>query len=553
MEPQIAQHKLRGAFFTPDEVCRFITDWAIRRKNDTILEPSCGEANFLVHSGNRLRALGTDSENLTGQLHGTELHEPSVKTALGILEKQGLSAQIESGDFFDTFPMPIYDAVVGNPPYIRYQHFTGKARAKSIAVALKYGVRLSGLASSWAAFVVYATQFLKPDGRLGLVLPAELLSVKYAAQVRRFLLNRFAKVQIVTFEELVFPGVLEDVVILLAEGDGTSDKFEVFQARNTRDLLYLRTNADVWTKFTPADDDKWTTALLSPESATLLQQYGEDRGFVQLADWGAIYLGAVTGNNKYFTLNRDQFALLGLRATDVLKISPPGSRHLRGLTFTAKAWKAMANDGQPCYLFHPNPQELNAASLQYIAQGEAQSVHTAYKCRVRSPWWRVPTVPKPDFFLTYMDHDRPRLIANEAGVYHLNSLYGVTLHETPNRVASECLPISSLNSLSLLSAEIVGRSYGGGMLKLEPREADNLVLPSKDVLRDAEKAFSLLKPQLAVALRSANLLKAVSLVDKVLLENYMGLKTNEISAIREAREFLFSRRVNRGRVRNGED
>lgn len=553
MEPQIAQHKLRGAFFTPDEVCRFITRWAIRGKDDRILEPSCGEATFLVHSGKRLRSLGAEDQIIGTQLFGTELYEPSVKAALGILQDEGLSATIETGDFFDTYPMPMYDAVVGNPPYIRYQHFSGKARAKSLAVALQYGVRLSGLASSWAAFVVYASQFLKPDGRLGLVLPAELLSVKYAAQVRRFLLNRFANVQIITFEELVFPGVLEDVVLLLAEGDGTCDKFELFQARNARDLLYLRANSDVWTKFSPVEDDKWTTALLSPTTISLLQKYGDDGGFVRLADWGTTYLGAVTGNNKYFTLNQERFARLGLRSSDVLKISPPGSKHLRGFSFTTQAWNTMSQEGQACFLFYPQSNDLTDESQAYITEGETADVHTAYKCRVRSPWWRVPTVSPPDLFLTYMDHDRPRLVTNEARVYHLNSLYGVKLHDTLDTSARTLLPIASLNSLSLLSSELVGRSYGGGMLKLEPREADTLAMPSKSLLLRAEESLLHLRPQLAVALRSAKLAPAVAHVDKVLLEDHMGLTKEEVAALREAREFLFSRRANRGKGRNDKD
>ena len=110
-------------------------------------------------------------------------------------------------------------------------------------------VRLSGLASSWAAFVVHASHFLSPGGRLGLVLPAELLSVSYASEVRNFLLRRFGIVRLVMFEELVFPGVLEDVVLLLAEGQGPAPHFEVYQARNAADLANLA--LDQWPRSHP--------------------------------------------------------------------------------------------------------------------------------------------------------------------------------------------------------------------------------------------------------------------------------------------------------------
>ena len=111
-----------------------------------------------------------------------------------------------------------FDAVIGNPPYVRYQNFAGEARARAQRAALAAGVRLTGLSSSWAAFTIHASRFLRPEGRLALVLPGELLTVNYAAQVRRFLLRRFARVRLVLFDTRVFPGVLEEVCCCWPKG-----------------------------------------------------------------------------------------------------------------------------------------------------------------------------------------------------------------------------------------------------------------------------------------------------------------------------------------------
>src|SRR5690349_21081750 len=43
-----ALRKARGAFFTPEPLARYITDWAVRSTSDRVLEPSCGEAAFLL-------------------------------------------------------------------------------------------------------------------------------------------------------------------------------------------------------------------------------------------------------------------------------------------------------------------------------------------------------------------------------------------------------------------------------------------------------------------------------------------------------------------------
>lgn len=63
--PQL--RKARGAFFTPALLCDYVVNWAIRRVDDQVLEPSCGDAEFLVAATERLgvtpRGEATPSEN----------------------------------------------------------------------------------------------------------------------------------------------------------------------------------------------------------------------------------------------------------------------------------------------------------------------------------------------------------------------------------------------------------------------------------------------------------------------------------------------------------
>ena len=217
----LEERKARGAFFTPPEIARFLATWAIRTSADTVLEPSCGGAAFLLSASERFRALGAP-QRLGDRLHGLDIHDQSVAEAKHALSIRGFDAALCVGDFFRKEPKPSFDAVIGNPPYVRYQSFAGASRLRALEAALRQGVRLNQLASSWAAFTVHASGFLNAAGRLGLVLPAELIAVKYASQVRRFLLERFAQVRLVLFDNLVFPGVLEEVVLLLAEGDRKS-------------------------------------------------------------------------------------------------------------------------------------------------------------------------------------------------------------------------------------------------------------------------------------------------------------------------------------------
>lgn len=540
-----SERKARGAFFTPPELASFLGHWAIRRAGDRVFEPSCGEAAFLLAATHRLQSLGTAAPVLCG----IDIHEASVRHARHVLAGEGARASIQTGDFFAAVPpQEKFDAVIGNPPYVRYQSFSGDARVRALEAAFRQGVRLTGLASSWAAFTVHASAFVKPSGRLALVLPAELLSVNYAAEIRRFLLKRFGSVRLVLFEDLVFPGVLEEVVLLLAEGTGGADHFEVLQAKDAADLK--RAGGTVWTGYVPRADEKWTTALLPADSLSVYRELTASSSFEVMLDWGETYLGAVTGNNDYFALSRSQVRELRLREHEFERISPPGSRHLRGLAFTNAAWEYLAANSHPCYLFMAGDRP-SAAAKRFIAKGERAGVHKAYKCRVRTPWWKVPLVGKPDFFFSYMNYESPRLTRNAAGVHLLNSLYGIRLHAQRRRVGRDSLHFASLNSITLLGAEVVGRSYGGGMLKHEPKEADMLPMPSLEVLREAEPRLKRLQPQISALLREPDNTPAIDLVDRVILQEIMKATPRQIAQLRKARAILFQRRVIRGKGQNG--
>jgi hypothetical protein len=409
---------------------------------------------------------------------------------------------------------------------------------------LAAGVRLTGLSSSWAAFTIHASRFLHPEGRLAIVLPGELLTVNYAAEVRRFLLQRFARVRLVLFDTRVFPGVLEEVVLLLAEGQGGAPYFELFQA-GSPDALPAQ-DAPAWTEHRPEDGKKWTPALIAADSFSLYRRLAEGPGFTPMLDWGETWLGAVTGNNAWFALGRAEAVRLGLAGDDLLPISPPGSRHLHGLAFDRRAWEKLAADGAACFLFNP-ADDGTAAVRRHIEAGRGQRVHTAYKCRMRSPWWHVPVGRVPDLLLTYMNQDRPRLLANDARVHVLNSVYGVSLRPGLRRLGRELLPLAFLNSFSLLGAEMVGRSYGGGLLKLEPREADVLPVPAPASLRAAAPALRAVRPAVEAALAAGDIAGATALVDRVLLGEQLGLNEEKITALRLARALLSQRRRARGR------
>jgi adenine-specific DNA methylase len=525
--------KARGAFFTPDGITAHLADWALRAASDSVLEPSTGEAAFLVAAVRRLRSLGA----VEPAVHGVEIHAQSAAVARALIEQHGGRASIRVSDFFLTDPQPVHDAVIGNPPFIRYQDFAGTARDRARFAAQQQGVALTGLASSWAAFVVHSAAFLKPGGRLAMVLPAELLSVNYASPVRRFLLERFASVELITFEEQVFPDAEADTVLVKAEGWGGAPEGSA-RLRQTRNASTLDTleSGSTWT---PTDaGDRWAPLPFRPGTHRALS----GAPFTPLATFGDTSLGAVTGSNHFFAMPPARAEALGIPRRDIVRISPPGSSHLRGLALTSTALTRLGQAGASTWLLYPSARPADA-TMDYIQSGDETGVSAAYKCRVRSPWWRVPILDAPDLFLTYMNADTPRLTTNRAGARHLNSVHGVYLRPELSELARQVLPVASLNSLTLLSAEITGRSYGGGILKIEPREADRWLMPTPGTLTQHRDALVALKPKVQRLLQARNLLGATALVDEALgLADVM-----DVAAVRADRDALHNRRVARGR------
>lgn len=545
-----ALRKARGAFFTPPVIADFLAAWAVDDDpRATVLDPTCGEAVFLLAAARQLRKVGASAGDLARQVFGVDLHQASLDAAMGLLEEDGLDAYLIADDFFNLStptqlgcPFPEVDAVIGNPPFVRYQNHVGMSRQRSATAALTQGVRLSGLASSWAALLVHSCAFLKPEGRLAMVLPAELLTVGYAEPVRRWLRQRFAAVHLVMFERLQFENALENVVLVVAHGSGGCEAFSLYHVDDGCDLKGLRPFDHV--NVTPADEGKWTDLLLPTKRRQLFRNI-VDEHFTSLDTYGTPELGTVTGANGYFALGESTRVEFGLTSDQLRRISPPGTRHLRGLSFTPGDWETLRVKDEPVWLLHPRADEPSAGLRRYIRHGEELGIPDAYKCQIRTPWWRPPMVSPPDLFFTYMSHRYPRLIANTARVSFVNSMHGVRLRENAPKIARTALPLLALNSVTMLGAEVFGRSYGGGILKMEPREAAALPVPSPVALEQAWTRIKSEHRSLDRHLRNGTWTTVVKRVDEVLLCEVLDLSAAEVTDMHEAALSLRERRVGR--------
>ncbi|WP_222592966.1 hypothetical protein, partial [Acetobacter syzygii] len=175
--------------------------------------------------------------------------------------------------------------------------------------------------------------------------------------------------------------------------------------------------------------------------------------------------------------------------------------------------QANASSGKPTNFiwFKDTSVERTKLGKQYIEQGLKESLHTRYKCRIRSPWYAVPSVYSTEIGMLKRSHDTPRLILNKVGAYTTDTAYRIRAKEG----TAEQLVYSFLNGLTALSAELEGRHYGGGVLELVPSEIEKLLLPPPSKITpeidELDKAVRTMSMDDVLALQTKRVLGEVGL------------------------------------------
>jgi adenine-specific DNA methylase len=288
------------------------------------------------------------------------------------------------------------------------------------------------------------------------------------------------------------------------------------------------------------ESEKWTKYFLPPEEIEALR--GVRNGSEALNRLGSLAdvdVGVVTGRNQFFVLSPSAAAKRGLDGHVVPLVSK--SAHVRGIQFKPSDLATLTRDDTLCRLLavKPTSQLPDDDSLwDYLAEGEAADVHLGYKCSIRKKWWSVPSVWTPDAFMLRQIYDHPRVISNATRATSTDTVHRMRML---NGTSSAALAAASINSATFAFSEVMGRSYGGGVLELEPREAEALPLPDPHGLEagDVEAVDRLL--------RAGALEDALDYVDERLLIEDAGLNADLVASLRSSWRRLRDRRLARGK------
>lgn len=312
---------------------------------------------------------------------------------------------------------------------------------------------------------------------MAFVVPAEIGHAPYAAPLLEYLVSHFSSVHIVAIKEKIFPALSEDCWLLRTSGYGGNTRHidfsivERFRPSPAPPPVSIRI---------PFDDCKtlWNRRLrpylISNGARILYQTLAHHERSQRFGDFATIGIGYVSGANDFFHLRPSDARKLGI-PDSLLHPTVRNSRVLPAKLLTGSVVQKWWADDDPMLLLRLGKDERLPRQVQvYLDTEQAREARKSYKCSNREPWYSVPDVQIPDYFLSYMSGRRPSLVRNGAGCTCTNSVHSV---RAKDRGSVTALAQHWDNPFIQLSCELEGHPLGGGVLKVEPGEANRILLP----------------------------------------------------------------------------
>lgn len=540
LKEHTTEQKLRGAYYTPLLLAEKISEYF---KDDfslkTMFEPSCGDGVFFDALINK---------NLIQRfslLYGIEIEKNETeKLEARFLEYKNV--KIQNTDFFDfyknNYSSARYDLILGNPPYIRYQYLTEAQRLEMSEILTSHKMKSNKLINTWVAFLVACVHLLSENGKIAFVIPAEILQVAYAEDLRSYLSENLANITLLTFNDLVFPDIEQEIVVLIGEKKSAEKGIRIVEFKNLDDLNLNKIKS---TEFQPFANthEKWTKYFTSKAETDLISEIRNDDRFQKLSDCTLINVGVTTGNNKYFSVDKTT-----AEKYDLEEISFPligRSSHANSVYFTRSDWEENVEKGKAAFLvsFPDKPfDSYSQKQKEYIKLGEEKKFNSGYKCSIRDKWYQIPSIWIPDAFFLRRNNLYPKFVLNCCNAISTDTMHRVKFNDN---IEPEKVILSYYNSISFAFSELCGRSYGGGVLEILPGEAGNIYIPKLDSI-PIGKVQNILRKVDEIVRKNNNIEDALNLVDSEILVKDIGIEKSVCENFRNIWKKLQKRRLNRG-------
>jgi len=471
---QREHHRQKGQFWTPAWVARAMVSYAIGSGASDIFDPAVGQGAFF-----RATKSLTCQKGKEISLSGTEIDPAALSEALD----SGLSRhdilRVTLTDFLRFSPEGKFKAIVANPPYIRHHRLSAETKEyiRSMGARL-LSKPLDGRAGLHIYFLLHALELLQDGGRLAFILPADTCEGVFAHALWSWITNRFRLEAVITFAPKAspFPSVDTNPIIILLSNNTPSELFDWAEC-----LITETPQLEEWLGAFPeppsVPDIRVTRRRVSEAvSRGLTRPPGPSNGNQPtLSDHATVLRGVATGCNDFFFLTRERAQSLSL-PEEFLFPAVGRTRDVKDAALTQETLRRLDSAGRPTLLFAPDGrayENFPAPVRRYLRSGEGLGINRKSLIATRNPWYKMETRIPPPILFTYLGRRNSRFIRNFAGAIPLTGFLCVY----PNAKSSENIEelLQALNdSATLDNLRLVGKSYAGGAIKVEPRALEKL-------------------------------------------------------------------------------
>jgi len=517
--------KSTGSYYTPSYLASFITKRVFSFGNKTslsILEPSVGDGAF-VDEINKIKQIKIS-------LTALDINEVELEKAATKWKKK--KACFKTKDFLEYSNHSKFSLIIGNPPYVKKNRLTSKQIDLCREIHKKEGLSEVSVKNIWTTFLIKSNTLLTDDGILAFILPSELLQVKFAEEVREYLKREFQRIEIFTFNDLMFECKGQDTIVLFAykvhiEAGEFFTNIESKENLENNSFILNHNNLLVESKV------KWTHHFLDSDELTFLYNLKQQLNTVN--DICESKPGIVTAANNFFIINKfieDKYNLSDYTKPIIQKgVFVNGS-----VVFNEEDLKNLENSNQPTKLLHLKDNDIVSDNLnEYLSVGVDREIPDRYKCKIRNNWYVIPNIStRPEAFFFKRSHHYPKLLKNNSSAFVTDSAYKIRVRVGYNL---NSLIYSFYNSLTLIFSEIEGRYYGGGVLELTPNEFKKLPIPYTEI---NDKEFDDFTAQFE---NKRNIEEILNQNDYYILNSTLQLNQIEINKLISIRKKLVSKRL----------
>lgn len=517
LRSQSERNKL-GQFATPFPLAREIVSIArsyqsITAKEVRFLEPAVGLG--ALYSA----LLAESAPELPESAVAYEVDAKVVEIANELWQSSALKLKLED---FTQAQAPVSEAdkfnlIVANPPYVRHQHLSRQDKQRLGLLATRVlGFRPSGLMGLYGYFLLAAHAWLQEDAISAWLIPTEFMDVGYGYALKQYLTNNVELIRVHRFEadNVQFDGVYVTSTVLFFRNQRPSPGHEA--------LFTYGVSLEKPTRNFPISVQKlnnlrkWTS--VGQRRPTVKRQNGSTIETVTIGDLFEVKRGIVTGANKFFIIPAEEANRRALPG-ELLRPLLPSPRYLKDMTVIDDNDSGLPEVDPQLFLLDcrvpPKELAVNYPTVyQYIQEGEQRGLPDRYLLSRRDPWYRQEERDPAPIVCSYMgrkkaDGSSVRFIRNRSKAIATN-VY-LLLYPKP-AVKQLCLESDAIIDqifallLALDQTEIVyqGRTYGGGLDKVEPNELQRVVLGAPEKVR-------LFVPELNAIMESARTKDAAQL------------------------------------------